>query len=375
MQISPVSFCGNKEKKQKIKNKGFIRGQMANGAIATAASLPTVGILQAMKKVSKVSKKEIDDLSIASQKGLELTGLKQKGVEIFSIQEDPELKTKMKDLIGCAGKLYKSIFSKNDELIEQCAEEAKKSLERLFENAKEDQEAMDALKTEILSSKKLKNGIPEMNEAIAQNIANMQALTMFKNGSNACYLPHANKIILPSKTLRTSVFHEMGHAMNNNGGMIMKALQKCRPLAKIVPGAVLMVSLLNKRPKNSEKVDTSTLKGKMQNVADKTKKHAGLITGLAMLPMVLEEGIASLRGQGVAKKLVSEGSLSKELFKKIKATNFGGFASYALAATGAVAACELAIKIKDNIQKKYEEKKAMQGSANTEGIGLNAHQG
>ena len=34
--------------------------------------------------------------------------------------------------------------------------------------------------------------------------------------------------------------------------------------------------------------------------------------------MVLEEGIASLRGQGIARKLVQEGTLSKALFKKVK---------------------------------------------------------
>ena len=38
---------------------------------------------------------------------------------------------------------------------------------------------------------------------------------------------------------------------------------------------------------------------------------------LSFMPMVAEEEIASLRGQKVAKKLVNNGNLSKELFKKL----------------------------------------------------------
>ena len=76
-----------------------------------------------------------------------------------------------------------------------------------------------------------------------------------------------------------------------------------------------------------------------------------------MAPMLLEEGLASLRGQNLAKNLVKDGTLSKELFKKIKLTNLGGFTSYATAILAAIVTCEVAIKVKDKIQQKYEDKK------------------
>ena len=89
-----------------------------------------------------------------------------------------------------------------------------------------------------------------------------------------------------------------------------------------------------------------------------------------MAPMLLEEGLASLRGQNLAKNLVKEGTLSKELFKKIKLTNLGGFSSYATAILASIITCEVAIKVKDKIQQKYEEKRALKLEKT-----LQAHQG
>lgn len=78
---------------------------------------------------------------------------------------------------------------------------------------------------------------------------------------------------------------------------------------------------------------------------------------LSFMPMVAEEEIASLRGQKVAKKLVNNGNLSKELFKKIKLTNLSGFATYALTAIATGVGTYLAVKAKDSIQAKYKQKK------------------
>lgn len=175
-------------------------------------------------------------------------------------------------------------------------------------------------------------------------------------GLNACYLPKANKIITPDKHLQTSVFHEIGHALNANGNILTKGLQKCRPLAKFVPTIVLLVSLLNKTPKNANNSEENKSEGILKKTANGIKNHAGLISGLAIAPIVIEEGLASLRGQKLAKGLVKEGKLSKELFKKIKLTNLGDFTSYASLLVATVIAINAAIKAKDKAQQKYEDK-------------------
>ena len=138
-----------------------------------------------------------------------------------------------------------------------------------------------------------------------------------EKGLNAYFDRGTKSFVVNMDKKAVSLFHEMGHALNNNGGVILKTLQKAHPLAKTIPAATLLIALLNKRPENSPKADTTTLKGKVQYVADKIKDNAALITGLSMAPALLEEGIASLRGQGIAKQLVKDGTLSKELFKKI----------------------------------------------------------
>ena len=229
---------------------------------------------------------------------------------------------------------------------------------------RKDKKALNALQTEVNANVAKRMGkMKHMPEEIQQTIkssleslsglmAKMQGM-MFKTGSNACYLPNANKIITPDKTLQTSIFHEMGHALNNNGGIIMKTLQKARPVAMALPGIILLASILNKRKVNDEQLPTDS---KFQRLKDGIKRNAGKLTALAMLPVVAEEGIASLRGGKIAKGLFKDGKLTKEILNKVRLTNLGGFATYALSLIGAVATVKLAIKVKDNIQAKHEAK-------------------
>lgn len=166
------------------------------------------------------------------------------------------------------------------------------------------------------------------------------------------FFPKTNKIILPEKLLQTSVFHEMGHALNCNDGKILKLLQKSRYVSKFAPIVILMISLLNKRKTTDEPSNNKSVR-----ILDGIKKNAGKLTTLAMLPMVLEEGIASLRGDKIARGLVKDGKLTKEILNKVRLNNVIGFATYVLSVVATVLSTKLAIKFKDNIQKKYETKK------------------
>ena len=264
---------------------------------------------------------------------------------------------------------YPSALSDFEKMLNTDLEKAAK---KFMTYSKEDEGALNVIKTELQSSKRFKrlSKIPmfnEMKDSIAEIGAKVNGL-IFKEGMNAAYFPKANAIITPSKSLRTSIFHEMGHAMNANGGIILKSLQKMRPMASIVPAIVLADALLNKRKTTDEKLENNSVGNVIQNVRLGVKKHAGLISAAAMLPMVVEEGIASLRGQKLAKGLVKDGILSKDLFKKIKLTNLGGFTTYAATMVGIGLATKVAVDVKDTIQAKYEQKKLAKFQAKQEKI-------
>ena len=316
--------------KQADRNTGFNRGQLVYSAATTPVGIASLGSMFAMRKVSEISKADSIELSKAVQKGLKDSGLAEKGVKVFKIQERA---------------LPKNMDSYTDFLADH-----------LFglDFGKKDKKALNALAEEIKSNKKIQQLTKRIENFDLKKAAKGTPMAMqYKLGLNAGFLPHANKIITPSNHLQTSVFHEMGHALNANGNKLLKNLQKVRPVAMVLPAVILMVSLLNKRkttdaPKENDKA--------MQKGADFVKKNAAGLTVLSMLPMVLEEGLATLRGQGIAKNLVKSGDLSKEILKKVKLTNLGGFASYALMLIGTALGVKAAITVKDKIQAKHEAK-------------------
>lgn len=335
---------GQGQVEAKTKNRGANRAYIAASAASAAASIPSLGIVKFMKKVSELNEGDIMQIKDAAQKGLTTSGLKDKGTIITHIENKP-----MQEVLDNITNLqFSEIWKEGDE------------------------KALDAITNELKNSKKGKKIIeyaqkcftsldtPIDNENITKEIAKCVAMPV-KMGSNACYLPNANAVVTPTKALTTSVFHEMGHALNATGGKFLKGLQKMRPVAMILPSLILLNAVFNKHKAGEEKSDN-----KVKAALDTAKDHAGLLTGLSMAPMLIEEGIASLRGQKIAKGLVESGDLTKDLFKKVKATNLAGFASYGAKIAGAVLAVKVAIKVKDTIQAKYEAKQA-QKLATTQG--------
>ncbi|MBQ3641801.1 hypothetical protein II906_07770 [bacterium] len=360
-----ISFSGvnsqkqNAPKQPKFRNKGFFAAQYATSAITAPLGFVSPLLIKGMRKVSKLSEQESSMLSNAVQKGLDVSGLAKKGVQVHTMEE--MALPSIKDVFGLLKKVPETVDDVFDTVIE------KFDIFGKFSEA--DKPALDVIKKEMESNKLLKfikkvmpqpkkavEGIEEFRGAL-EDMSAKQTGSMFKFGLNAAFFPNVNAIITPSKSLRTSVFHEMGHALNFNGGGVLKALQKFRPAAMIIPSLVMTAALLNKRKTTDEKLENNSVKNVVQNGLDGIKKHAGLISAAAMLPVVLEEGIASLRGQALAKNLVKSGELTQEIFKKVKLTNLGGFASYALAMVAAGVGAKLTIDIKDKIQEKYEQKK------------------
>ncbi len=160
---------------------------------------------------------------------------------------------------------------------------------------------------------------------------------IFLIGNNAAFLPSSNKILMPPKGLELSVFHEIGHAINRNFSKFWKALQHCRSVSSIAPVAILSVGLLKNEKAKNEKIDKFT---------SFIKDNAGKLAGAAFLPVILEEGMATKRGNSFAKKL-----LPPELAKKVAHTNRYGFITYIGTAILTALGVRIAIVTKDALMK------------------------
>ena len=90
---------------------------------------------------------------------------------------------------------------------------------------------------------------------------------------------------------------------------------------------------------------------KGQKVSNFVRNNAGKLSFLAMVPMLLEEGLASIKGGKLAKQV-----LSPELAKKVSKTNKLAWCTYLCAAAAAGVGSFLAVKIKDVVQNKKNQK-------------------
>ena len=353
--MSDIAISNQQIDEPKYKNKGVATALLVSSVANSILSIPSSNVQKHMSKVLRLSHNDSVELSKATQEALKSTGLYDKGVRAYKVSTVSSLDSlkhaKNTDSNQING-LFSSLFGiKNiDPRVDLKARMALR------------EELKDNFIYNALSKMFPKHIDKEQLIKLGVNFNLMQC----KLGINAAYLPKANKIITPDKVLQTTVFHEIGHALNNNGSFLTKALQKCRLVAFLAPAAILLISLFNKKKVSDMNSENETSENKIQKTADKIKKHAPLLTALSMAPMVLEEGIASLRGQGVAKKLVQNGNLSKDIFKKIKLSHICSFSSYASAAVAAALACKAAICVKDEIQTKYEARKLEKENKNIE---------
>jgi hypothetical protein len=144
---------------------------------------------------------------------------------------------------------------------------------------------------------------------------------------------------MPEKNMQNSLFHELGHAHNFNNGGIMKLMQKVRPLGMLLPPFLLLYGAFSKKSKPQSPDTELTKKQKTNNFI---RDNAGKLSFIAMLPILIEEGAATLKGNKFAKEFISE-DLAKKAFKG----NCLAYLSYLGAAVLSGLAAMTAVKIKD----------------------------
>lgn len=188
----------------------------------------------------------------------------------------------------------------------------------------------------------------KLNNRLAENYVNI-----FGQGANAAYFPGSKDIVVNQANLYTSAYHEVGHAMNANGGFFGRALQKARNITpmgiSLVAPVVLAVGLLHKVDKTKPQEE----KGKVEKTLDFVSNHAGKLTLASYVPLLAEEGLASYKGLREAKKF-----LSPDKLKKLTANYAKAWSTYAITAALVAGGVALGIAVANGIKNKFAAKQA-----------------
>ena len=170
-----------------------------------------------------------------------------------------------------------------------------------------------------------------------------EKIKIVSEGKNAFCSSFTRDIMVNTEKFAGASFHEMGHALNASGGKFMKALSIGRHLSlKLGIPIILATALLKSKKKDGEQP-----KGFIDKVTTFVKNNARTLAFAAWIPTLAEEGIASIRGGQLAKKV-----LDPSILKKVNKNNFLAWTTYFLAAVTVSGSIALASKIKDKITAK-----------------------
>lgn len=159
-------------------------------------------------------------------------------------------------------------------------------------------------------------------------------------GKNAAFSPATNQVIYNHEKLSLAAFHEIGHAFNKNSSKFWSGMQKMRNPLTAVALLIAMLPAFTKKTVPTEEKELT----KFQKVKNKVRDNAGKLAFVSMLPIIAEEGMASIRGCKWA-----NANLPKHLSKKVLKANGIGMCSYVLGAVGVAVMAMTARAVKDKL--------------------------
>ncbi|MCM1265965.1 MAG: hypothetical protein NC200_07175 [Candidatus Gastranaerophilales bacterium] len=274
---------------------GTIIGLMAPGIVRKAAPYAQNKIMQSLYSANRnCSKEEIDLFEKATDKAFQDSGLKEHGVSLNRVNPQTEL-----------SEAEKKVF-------------------------KEIEKTPNPAKTK------------ELQKMLAS--PTYQAM----HGQNAFFGFLDKKVTYNKELMPATVFHEMGHAKNYCQSMLGKGLQRLslfsQSYGRNIKAASLISFLTILAPSKSEQ-SVHPMKDGDEKIAT-FRKFGAALTALPFLPTIIEEGMASYKGEKMAKKV-----LSPELLKRVRKSNMSGFLSYLVIPIVWAAGTALGVKAKDNIVK------------------------
>ncbi len=279
----------NDSKPEKRKNKEIFKALAAGSAVAATLIPINTFVMKGVQNISKtLSKEQIQIINEAADKIIENSGLAAKGVKIDNVF----------GVFNFSG-MPKSLYEKVNAYY-----------------------AISNGKNAVFLTKDLKSASGDV-------------------------IHGANTILVNRTKLPNAIFHEIGHAFNKNSSKIWKIVQKMRIPAILIATGLMIFSAFTKKAENEDGQEQT----KTQKANNFVRKNSGILAFTAMLPVVGEEIMASVRGCKWA-----SANLPKELAKKIKTTNIFGGITYILTAAGIGLAAHFATKVKDSAVDKANEK-------------------
>lgn len=182
-------------------------------------------------------------------------------------------------------------------------------------------------------------------------------LEQVKQGYNAAFVPSVkilgqnvgNTVYMPQKDMAFAAFHEIGHAINFNKSNFWKKMQKLRMPCMALATLPMLYGAVTKKSVAPDGQELS----KKQKLNNFLRDNAGKLSFAAMIPVLAEEGMASIRGQKLANKML-DGKLAKHVLKGNTVAYLSYLGSAAALAVGSYAA----VKIKDALLEKKNNKQA-----------------
>lgn len=263
--------------------------------------------------------------------------VKEKGAKLFFVplakgKNDAEKMQDIKNIVlnidefPKEEEIIRSIYPENETFYSKLCDKIENLLRKNPNNKR-----LQHLADKLFGSDDIENTLHNINDYIALKFAD-----------NALFSTSTNSILVPDSKINTPFFHELGHGINYNlkkGGKFLSNLSRINYDLAILLGvsAILLPSQKDKEKKNKP-IEF------LQNNADK-------LAFLATTPLLLEEGLASIRGLKVAKPY-----LDKIDYKKFKTSYFNAFMDYFTNACFVAGAAFAGLKIKNLIMDKMKEK-------------------
>ena len=293
-----------------------------NGAAETAAGLaagwasykylPTIVKKQygrwIFSEFKNVSQAENNNYWSAAQKAFQASGLKEKGVDVIDINTT-NLEGVLKDTFEKSNKNIDKFFKIKNSKPLQMNKPRPRWKYILFGPGGEE---------------KFKRAIKGMAE-----------------GENACFHLASKNVLVNKDKMGFSTFHEMGHALNANTTKGMKAFVYGSHVIGFAAPILLALALIKRRKPESENEPKGT-----QIKKNFLKDNIGLITFGCLTPTLIEEGLASINGTKMAKKVLNPQDL-----KKLNILQGKAWSTYLAGAVLASLTAKFAVNIKDKLVK------------------------
>ncbi|MBO5447086.1 hypothetical protein J6A34_06230 [bacterium] len=224
---------------------------------------------------------------------------------------------------------YSILDASNPEQVE-ILENSLKSLEQHYDN-------------KIASSK---NFISRLYNKYMKRIVmkdNLISHNQVLEGTNAFYWVKKGAVVVNMEKKPTYLFHEFGHAIDYSNKYLaqsMSSLWRNKRFKNILFSTVMLTALLT-NPKSKEDLEHASNREKF---VQSVKKNSGLILGAYLLPSTLEECLANINGQKLAKEFVPKAHMPK-----ITKTNLNSAIGYILYPLFVGGGMYLANKVRDKI--------------------------